>query len=91
MCTHPWRASKLLGTPRYQTAATILAASFASVLPDLIEAPYFLFGIKSKFLKWWLGTQKAIQNDTNIKLGLATQLITSYCRNLLGFFLKITY
>jgi hypothetical protein len=57
-------------------AATILAACFASALPDVVEAPYFLFGVKSKFLKAWLTFKKSIQNDTGVGFGLATQAIT---------------
>jgi hypothetical protein len=57
-------------------ATTILAASFASVLPDVIEGPYFFLGLKSKFLSKWLAFQKAIQNDTTVAWGLLTQGLT---------------
>src|SRR3990172_2562376 len=59
--------------PNTNHAVTILLASFASILPDLIEGPYFLFGIRSKITDKWLTIQKAIQNDTNIYFGLLTQ------------------
>jgi hypothetical protein len=55
---------------------TILAASFFSVLPDLIEGPYFFLKMRSsKFVKKWISFQKSIQSDTNIFLGLSTQLL----------------
>ena len=59
--------------PNTTHAITILLASFASVVPDLIEGPYFLLGIRSKITDNWLKIQKAIQNDTNIYYGLLTQ------------------
>ncbi len=57
-------------------AATILAASLASVLPDVVEAPYFFLKMKSKVIDKWIAFQKSLQNDTNIFFGLATQGVT---------------
>jgi hypothetical protein len=57
-------------------ALTILSACFAAALPDVLEAPYFLFGIKNKFLSWWLTLKKSIQNDAGVVFGLATQFVT---------------
>lgn len=57
-------------------AATIMFASFASVLPDLIEAPYFFLKMRNKFLKSWLTFQKSLQVDTTPFWGLLTQVIT---------------
>jgi hypothetical protein len=67
-------ASRVL--PNTSHAITILAASFASVLPDVIEGPYFFLGIKSKFIKKWISFQKSIQVNTTIVPGLLTQVIT---------------
>jgi hypothetical protein len=50
-----------------------LIACFASVLPDVIEAPYFLFHYKHKFLLMWLRFQKSLQNDADPLPGLLTQ------------------
>lgn len=55
---------------------TILAASLASVLPDLIEGPYFFMKVKNKWLMKWLEFQKSIQADTTVIPGLATQAVT---------------
>lgn len=55
---------------------TILFACFASVLPDVIEGPYYFLNIKSKFMDGWIKFQKSLQNDTSEIPGLATQLIT---------------
>lgn len=55
---------------------TIILACFFSVLPDLIEGPYFFLGTKSKFIEKWIKFQKSLQVDTSPLPGLTTQLIT---------------
>ncbi len=67
-------ASKAL--PSTSHVATVLVASFASILPDVIEGPYFFLGMKSKLIKKWIAFQKSLQVDTNIVFGLLTQVIT---------------
>lgn len=62
--------------PNTIQALNILACSFSAVLPDVVEGPYFLFGVKSKIIEKWIKIQKAIQNDTNIYFGLLTQGVT---------------
>lgn len=62
--------------PNSSLAITILAASFFSVLPDLIEGPYFFLKARSPVIKKWIKFQKSIQEDTEIVPGLATQLVT---------------
>lgn len=57
-------------------AMTILAASFASVLPDLIESPYFFLHMRNNFLKSWINFQKSLQNDIQPFWGIITQLAT---------------
>ena len=57
-------------------AATILAACFMGALPDIAEAPYFLWHKKSKFLENLVKFQKSIQNDTSLLPGLLTQAAT---------------
>ena len=55
---------------------TILAACFASTLPDLIEAPYFFLGKNDDFIvKKWIPFKKSLQVDTSIIPGTLTQLI----------------
>lgn len=55
---------------------TIFLGSFAGVLPDVVEGPYFFFKVKTKALEKWIAFQKAIQVDTTPLPGLATQLAT---------------
>lgn len=55
---------------------TILAASFAAALPDIIEGPHFFLGMRSTFVKKWIVFQKSIQADTTLVPGLLTQLAT---------------
>lgn len=67
-------ASKAL--PNTSRATTVLIASFVSILPDVIEGPYFFLGIKSKFIKKWIAFQKSFQADTTIIPGLLIQVVT---------------
>ncbi|MBI4153617.1 hypothetical protein HY503_01295 [Candidatus Woesebacteria bacterium] len=62
--------------PDWGHTASILAACFASVLPDVLEGPYFFFNMRSEIIKRWINFQKSIQVDTSIVPGLLTQVIT---------------
>ena len=55
---------------------TIIAACFFSVLPDIIEGPYFFLNAKSKQIRDWIKFQKSLQNDADLVPGLLTQVIT---------------
>lgn len=57
-------------------AATILFACLASILPDLIEAPYFFLRIRNNVIKKWIAFQKSLQSDASPAAGLLTQFIT---------------
>lgn len=61
--------------PNSALALTILFASFASVLPDLAEAPYFFLGVRGQLIKRWIMFQKKLQVDASVTVGLLTQLI----------------
>ncbi len=65
-----------LNPPGNTNPYVILACCFASILPDLVEAPYFIFHYKHKILATWLKWQKALQNDASPLPGLLTQLAT---------------
>ena len=62
--------------PNTGHAITIMLASFASILPDLIEFPYFYFKKRSEFYTKWSSFQKSIQVDTTPFWGLLTQTLT---------------
>lgn len=54
-----------------------LFSSFAAVLPDLMEAPYFFLRVRDiEFIKKWIKFQKSIQVDAPPFLGLLTQVLT---------------
>jgi len=61
--------------PDLTQSLTILAACFASVLPDVMEGPYFFLRIRSSFIKKWISLQKSIQSDTGFIPGIISQLI----------------
>jgi hypothetical protein len=56
--------------------ALTMACCFASVLPDLLEAPYFFMDSKSGAIAKLMEFQKSIQNDANPTFGLLTQILT---------------
>lgn len=62
--------------PDTTRSITILAACLASVLPDLIEGPYFFLHLRNKNIKKWIDFQKSLQSDTTPLLGLLTQAMT---------------
>jgi len=67
-------ASKAL--PNSAHAATIVFSSFAAILPDAIEGPYFFLGIKNAFIEKWITFQKSIQADADFIPGIITQILT---------------
>lgn len=53
-----------------------LLSSFAAVLPDLIEAPYFFLNIRNnEHIKRWIKFQKGIQVDAPPFWGILTQVL----------------
>jgi hypothetical protein len=63
--------------PDQVLATTILLCAFASILPDIMEAPYFFFKKKTTFLEKSIKFQKAIQTDAGPIFGILTQIIIS--------------
>lgn len=53
----------------------IILASFASILPDVVEGPYFLFGWRNKYLDNILRFQISIQANANMFWGIITQIL----------------
>lgn len=62
--------------PDTSMAINVLLCSLAAALPDLMEAPYFFMGVKNRFIKSWIASQKAIQVDTDMFWGVSTQIVT---------------
>ena len=62
--------------PNVGQAILILACSFAAVLPDVMEGPYFFLKMRTNLIKKWISFQKSLQNDTTAFWGLLTQLAT---------------
>lgn len=62
--------------PNVSMAISVMICSFVSILPDLVEFPYFYFKRRDKFYTVWSSFQKSIQNDTTVFWGLLTQIIT---------------
>ena len=60
---------------KYTDSPYILFGAFASILPDVVEGPYFLWGWKNKYVDIWMKFQKSIQVDANIFWGTITQLV----------------
>ncbi len=62
--------------PNLSHVMTILICCFASVLPDVMEGPYFFLHMKNTLIKKWINFQKSLQNDTGPILGMLTQVAT---------------
>jgi hypothetical protein len=62
--------------PNLGSVAVVLAACLLSILPDLIEAPYFFLGIDNPYIVRWIKFQKSIQTDAKPFWGLTAQLAT---------------
>lgn len=65
-----------LAMPDINKFLIIILACLLGIMPDLVEAPYFLWKKKNKMLERLVGFQKSIQNDTTPLPGLFTQLVT---------------
>ncbi len=55
--------------------SNIALCGITAMVPDLIEAPYFFFHIKTKLLEKWIRLQKAIQTDAGPVTGIITQIL----------------
>jgi hypothetical protein len=62
--------------PNIAHTVTILLSCFISVLPDIVEGPYFFLGQRNKTVKKWIDFQKSIQSNASAIPGLITQFIT---------------
>lgn len=68
-----WIASTTL--PDFKKAATIIAACFFAVLPDLMESPYFIFGSRHPFFERLIKFQRRFQFNVSPIPGLIFQAL----------------
>lgn len=61
--------------PNSSLSLLVIASSFAAIIPDLLESPYFIFGIRNKYIQRWIALQKKIQIDTTPFWGILTQIV----------------
>ncbi|HLD91898.1 MAG TPA: hypothetical protein VI795_00730 [Patescibacteria group bacterium] len=61
--------------PDSSLSLLVIASSFAAIVPDLLESPYFIFGVKNKYIQKWIALQKKIQIDATPFWGILTQII----------------
>ncbi len=61
--------------PNVGQAILVLACSFAAVLPDVMEGPYFFLKMRTTWIKKWIAFQKSIQSDTTAFWGLLNQAL----------------
>lgn len=54
----------------------IMFASFLSILPDVVEGPYFFLKMKNKSVEKWIKIQKSLQVDAPFIPGVLTQILT---------------
>lgn len=71
-------ASRFL--PDYKKSLIVIIACLVSVLPDVIEGPYFFLHMRNKIIEKWIYFQKSLQNDAPLIPGLLTQaLVLAFC------------
>jgi hypothetical protein len=63
----------------------IMACSFVSVIPDVVEIPYYFFKRKDNIIEKWIAWQKSIQNDVSPIYGLSTQALITVIALLSAF------
>jgi hypothetical protein len=61
--------------PDIKKAAIIIAACFFAVLPDLIESPYFIFGLRHPLLEKLINFQRRFQTNVSVVPGLLFQAL----------------
>ncbi|MBI2007207.1 MAG: hypothetical protein HYS83_00660 [Candidatus Blackburnbacteria bacterium] len=62
--------------PNIALFITVILGAFVAVFPDVIKAPFYLFGVKNPLLVRYVNAERSIQGETNIPaFGLFTQLL----------------
>jgi len=57
------------------TNITFYLVALVSILPDMAEGPYFLWGYRNKYLDIVLRFQRSIQANANMFWGILTQIL----------------
>lgn len=64
--------------PNITLFIVVLLGAFAAVFPDLIKAPFYLFGVKHPLLVRYVEVERSIQGETNKPiLGILTQVLVT--------------
>jgi len=64
--------------PNLGATAVVFAACFLSVLPDVVEAPYFFLNTNDNpYIQRWIKFQKSLQVDAPPFWGILTQLLVT--------------
>lgn len=65
------------GAGSFNRAMLVIACSFASVLPDVVKYPYFLFKkMRHGLMKGYVDFERSWQEDASFWPGVTTQLVT---------------
>lgn len=64
-----------LSSQTFEQTLLTLACCLVSVLPDVVEAPYYFLNKKHGLVERWIKWQKSIQNDVEMIPGLISQLL----------------
>ncbi len=65
-----------LALPDTTAFLTVIAACFLSVLPDIVEGPYFFLNFRPKLIERWIKFQRSFQVNVNFIPGMLTQILT---------------
>lgn len=65
-----------LALPDTTRLLTVIAACFLSVLPDIVEGPYFFLNFRPKLIERWIKYQRSFQVNVNFIPGMLTQILT---------------
>ena len=65
-----------LALPNTTLSLTVIAACFLSVLPDIVEGPYFFLNFRPKLIERWIKFQRSFQVNVNFIPGMLTQILT---------------
>jgi hypothetical protein len=65
----------LKALPNTTQTITILLACFLSVLPDLVEGPYYFLNLKNEIVHKWILWHRSYQSNGDFYFGIISQLL----------------